>query len=346
MIVLFGLIGFSNKAIAWRVCNQTSYILEAATGIASLEDRSITSSGWLRIRPGSCVTAQGELQAEDHVWIYALSAPVHNGGRRVWGGRSRLCVDDRAFENKEQTSCEARGMRTAGFREVVLRTKNGIPRLSLVEPAGFSLKKAREAGIQRLLRDNGMKIRSIDGNFGTASVRLARKFKSDNGLTNMDIRSGAFIDALEKANNEKKAKKGLVFCNQTDDLVWTALARQEKGDVWVSRGWWTLLKGECRKLLSEMPGPNPVYFYAEKGEVVERLNATERSFCTSEGRFVIREHEQCINSGFMAASFRKVARPEGGEDAPSTPIILNLTGEDFEPLPRSFAGRLLNDDTE
>ena len=39
-------------ASGWEVCNETSYIIEAAT--ARHEGQGVTVQGWTRLRPGAC----------------------------------------------------------------------------------------------------------------------------------------------------------------------------------------------------------------------------------------------------------------------------------------------------
>ena len=41
----------------WSLCNETSYVLEAATGRP--DGRSIQVQGWTRLRPGECRLAVG-----------------------------------------------------------------------------------------------------------------------------------------------------------------------------------------------------------------------------------------------------------------------------------------------
>ena len=45
----------SGSASGWDLCNQTSFVLEAATGRP--ENKSVIVEGWTRIRPGECRTA-------------------------------------------------------------------------------------------------------------------------------------------------------------------------------------------------------------------------------------------------------------------------------------------------
>ena len=53
----------------WTVCNQTSYILETATGRP--EGKAVLVAGWLRLLPGECRTAAAAPLTRGVHYIYA-----------------------------------------------------------------------------------------------------------------------------------------------------------------------------------------------------------------------------------------------------------------------------------
>ena len=67
-------------ANGWQVCNETSYVLEAAAGRP--DGRAIVVQGWTRLRPGECrIAVNGPLARGTH-YLYARTSPAHRGGRR------------------------------------------------------------------------------------------------------------------------------------------------------------------------------------------------------------------------------------------------------------------------
>jgi uncharacterized membrane protein len=84
----------------WKLCNKTSFIIEAAFGVP--EEKDITVEGWLKLRPGECkVAVETPLEPKYH-FLYARTSLAHRGGPREWGGRTELCVDpDRQFHAGE-----------------------------------------------------------------------------------------------------------------------------------------------------------------------------------------------------------------------------------------------------
>mgnify|MGYP001796620692 CR=1 FL=1 len=74
----------------WEVCNETSYIIEAATG--RYEGQGVVVEGWTRLRPGACERViEGTLRPGIH-YLFGRSSTAHRGGRKVWAGKSKLCI--------------------------------------------------------------------------------------------------------------------------------------------------------------------------------------------------------------------------------------------------------------
>ena len=64
----------------WQLCNQTSFVIEAATGRPDGEE--VIVEGWTRLRPGQCRTAiQGPLKSGVY-FVFARSSKAHRGGQR------------------------------------------------------------------------------------------------------------------------------------------------------------------------------------------------------------------------------------------------------------------------
>src|SRR5215470_11100666 len=63
----------------WQICNETSYVLEAAT--ARPDGQAILVQGWTRLRPGECRVAINAPLARGTHYLYARTSAAHRGGR-------------------------------------------------------------------------------------------------------------------------------------------------------------------------------------------------------------------------------------------------------------------------
>ena len=274
----------------WSVCNETSYVLEAATGRP--DGRAIVVQGWTRLRPGECRLAVGAPLARGTHYLYARTSSAHRGGRRQWAGDAGLCVDPgSSFQIENPPQCTAMGLEARQFRRVQINKRDSW-RTSFSEAEPLTLTRARAAGIQRLLSDAGYNLgdRRIDPRgiaqaitqFRTAS-RLAPNANEDQ-----------LVDALETAARRRADQVGLTLCNRTHGRLWTAIARR-RGEGWESRGWWSLAAGGCVRTLDESLLQDVYYVYAalDSDEGPRLLAAGGEAFCTSPARFAILGREDC-----------------------------------------------------
>lgn len=319
-------------ARAADICNETSFIIEAALGWIT-ERREIAVEGWTRVRPGECVEAGPTIDpdSDQPLLFYARSTAAYLGGVREWGGQLDLCVGAADFAVEGVTDCESLGLDRRGFD--VLRGEHRL-RTVLVEPLDFG-DDAQEAGIQRLLRDAGYDIRFIDGVEGRRTFRAISAFVQAEGLPRTPPRP-ELIDALEAAAIRRNAEAGLVVCNETEGRIAVALARQ-RNDVWESRGWWRLDAGGCARVIAEHLDLADAWFYAERtGETVGRLQNGTETFCYSPSRFVAEGRTDCAGRGYAAAPFRQIPGPVDGTSRVSLTLadfrlIENPEPEDTQP---------------
>jgi len=297
----------------WKVCNETSFIIRLAT--AALRGGKMTPEGWTRLRSGDCTDV--DAPAGSPRYVFAESDPVHLGGIREWKGEIPLCADTEDFSANATIDCALQDMESRNFFQVdpaELTT-------TLIEPDNFGARSVN-AGIQRLLRDNGYRVSRIDGLMGRRTSRTLRNFlkTKDKPRTISDTEK---IDLLAKAANTLQDSIGLTFCNRTQSKIWTALAFRDEGR-WESRGWWPVTIGECLRPFTESLKGSDAHFYALQEQELDETgprpdkhlrNITPKpsQFCIAESRFASIGRDYCSDRGYVPANFRPVPTDKDGQ---------------------------------
>ena len=171
----------AQRNTGWTLCNQTSFIIEAAT--ARPIGQSVVVEGWTKLRPGACeVAVKGPLVTDVH-FVYARSSNAHRGGARNWGGDQPLCVDTTSsFSVESPPDCAAMGLDEREFRPVLIeRSSNWLTNLRETET--YDMDRARQAGVQRLLKDADVYTGRIDGDIGRRTRAAIRAFLKEQGLS-------------------------------------------------------------------------------------------------------------------------------------------------------------------
>ncbi|WP_421792820.1 DUF1036 domain-containing protein [Hyphobacterium sp.] len=317
-------------ARAIDVCNETSFIVEVALGWIT-EDRDIAVEGWTRVRPGECVEPGPVIdpESDNPLLFYARSTSAYLGGVREWGGQLDLCVGASDFAVEGVDDCESLGLDRRGFD--ILRGDHRL-RSVLIEPADFGT-RAQEAGTQRLLRDAGYDIRTVDGLAGRRTTRAISAFVQATGLPRTPPRP-ELIDALEAAAIQRNADAGLIVCNETVGRIAIALGRQ-RGEIWEARGWWRLDAGGCARVIAEHLDEANAWIYAEQtGETRGRLQGGTEAFCFAPSRFVAEGREECAGRGYAQGYFRQIPEPVEGTSRLALSIAdFRLPAETAEPGP-------------
>ncbi len=109
----------SATGLTW--CNDTPHKVMAA--VATDDGKSVTSRGWYRIDPKTCLHPDVTGQPKQ---IFSFAEAVDADNRVVklkdrplnWGGDRQLCTRETKFETSEQTDCGARGFAPTGFGAV------------------------------------------------------------------------------------------------------------------------------------------------------------------------------------------------------------------------------------
>ncbi|WP_300379966.1 DUF1036 domain-containing protein [Henriciella sp.] len=279
------------KSDGWKLCNRTSYVIEAAA--ARYEGQGVFVDGWKRLRPGACeVALEAPLDPGIH-YLFARSSSAHRGGRRLWGGDQPLCVDTTgSFSVESPQECSEMGLEARDFRPVLIEnTKTWTT--SLTETEEFDLEEASAAGVQRLLDNAGVFSGNIDGRIGRKTRAAISDFLGANDLPS-DTSDADLIDLLEQVAQERGREIGLNLCNRTDKRIWSAIARR-KGEGWESRGWWLLEAGGCARVIDEPLLTAEHFVFAEmedEGGMRTLKDATD-PFCLARTRFAINGRKDC-----------------------------------------------------
>ncbi|MEO1786704.1 MAG: DUF1036 domain-containing protein [Pseudomonadota bacterium] len=315
----------------WRLCNATSYIVNASVGRP--EASGVTVQGWTKLRPGSCETAlPGPLTPGIH-FLYAKTSDGHRGGTKHWGGDHGLCIDPTgSFQVENPPNCNDFGLEERRFSPVMIERRNRW-QTTLTETDLYSLEKAKAAGVQRLLIDSGVYTGRIDGLLQRRSRSAIGEFLSENDLPS-DTSDDELIDLLEQSAINRAGTVGLTLCNRTDNRLWSAIARR-RGEEWESRGWWLLEAGGCARAIDEPLVQSDFYVYGELEDEDGNLRTLTRaadSFCVSRSKFAISGRDDCEAGLYRTTLFTKTRTPEDGR------LVYEFFDRDFDPPTGRGAG--------
>lgn len=296
----------------WQLCNQTSYVVEAATGRP--DGSSVVVEGWTRLRPGQCRTAIGGPIKPGIYFVFGRSSKAHRGGQRDWSGDIPLCVDTNgSFAVENPSSCQSMGLEQRGFLAVRLDAKGGsmtFKETDLFDKGGQS---PENAGIQRLLNDAGIFQDVVDGYLGRETRAAISDFLAERRQPPATSQAD-LIDILEDVANRRARQVGMELCNRTGNRILAAMARN-RPDGWESRGWWTIEANMCVRTVDESLITAPHYVFAQmttdKG--VRLLKGASTVFCTSRAQFAILGNENCEQRRYRPEKFVETAAPEEGK---------------------------------
>jgi uncharacterized membrane protein len=294
-----------------EICNRTSFVIEAAIGV---ETKGATATrGWFRVDPGNCRSVlRGEVAA-DHLYLHARALPLYGTLRPLNSAHINLCTGSGDFLLAGAKKCSKPDERLLPFAEVKPSKSGNQASIFVAENAGYEADQARVAAIQRLLTLAGYDSEPIDGTLGAKSETALTAFlKSRNLSADAALRTD-FLDVLLTAARDGTAP-GLLWCNDTKNVVMAALAIEEGGTI-TARGWWKIDPGAC--LRPEMPrrASSRVFSFAEavdgSGAVIERKGhplvwGGSEKFCVKNVRFEIADHRNCNAQGLDVKAFAPI----------------------------------------
>ena len=296
----------------WRLCNRTSYVVEAATGRP--DGSEVIVEGWTRLRPGDCeVAVPGPLEDGPH-FVYARSSKAHRGGQS-WSGKTPLCVDvNGSFAIENPSSCASMGLEERGFMAVLFDAKNdGTMTFTETELYNKASQSPQNAGIQRLLNDAGIFQDVVDGILGRESRAAITAFLAERNLP-ATTPIPRLIDLLEDVANRRARQVGMELCNRTGNRILAAMARS-RPDGLESRGWWLIDANQCVRAVGESLITAPHYVFAEMStpDGIRTLAGAATVFCTSRSQFAILGNDNCESRRYRPEKFMETAPPEDGK---------------------------------
>jgi uncharacterized membrane protein len=302
-------------ADGWRICNQTSFVLETATGRP--EGQAVIVEGWTRIRPGECrIVLEGAVKPGVY-FAFARSSKAHRGGQRVWKGDIPLCVDPNgSFAVESPSSCAAMGLEQRGFQAVRIDKRTATMTFKETNDYTAGGESAQNAGLQRLLDDAGVIPDVVDGALSRESRAAITTFLAERKLpASLASNPSELMDILEDVARNRSLEVGMMLCNRTDNKITAAIARRNS-EGWESRGWWIIDAGLCVRTVDESLITAPHYVFAEMDtpQGQRHLTGAETPFCTtSRSKFAILGNQNCEQRRFRQASFVETAVPEDGK---------------------------------
>lgn len=290
------------------LCNRTSYLMDAAIGIAKAAN--VTTRGWFRLAPGQCrQVLDGPLDA-DLVYLHGRAPPVYGNAPLPANGDTALCVREGDFTFPDARGCAPGEQVRFGAARPSDSAKG--PTVNLAEEADYDDAQARLAGMQRLLVIAGYDATPIDGVAGAKTQAALAKFLQDHRLPAGAANDAAFFDTLLSAAIHPQGK-GFSWCNDSAYTVMAALGIVEMGAI-VTRGWYRIAAGQC--LRPELRGePHRLYSYAEAidahGRTIKRGDKAlswggNVALCIRDGKFELTDHKDCAARGLTAAGFAAV----------------------------------------
>ena len=316
----------NNISQNWQICNETSFILNVSTAYESEETEEYKINDNTEIYPGECINK--EVLNIYLRYIYAKSKSIHQGGIREWRGNFQICNNIVSESKGISKNCQETNHESKFFRSIEPSESISY----FIENENFK-SKARTAGIQRLLSDNGYDINKIDGISGRKTIKALSKFKKLNKLEN-EIDKKLLMQKLAKMAKKESQKIGLTICNRTEAPIWTAIGT-ENGKEISSRGWWNIKIDKCTQIINRKLNYKKTYYFARsetkdimKSEKDKKyLNivsdkASAKNFCISNSKFSAITNINCTISGYDDAQFRQLPTDIAG-------LTITLTNNDF-----------------
>ena len=294
----------------YQLCNETSYVLDAAIGVT--KDGKISTQGWFRVNPGACKVLIKDKLKKQPLYLYTRTPKLYDQVLRKYSGGRQFCISNADFMLSNAEKCSGPAQKKVPFLEIKPETADWTTWLT--GETAFKLDSAGWAGVQRLLAMLGYDIGTIDGVNGAQTKRALEDFLTKTKLavkkkTGTEVFNALFASVLARQDNV-----GLKICNETRYLIWTAIGGREEKSI-VTRGWYKISPGECIRPIRKPLNGQMIFSYSEavdkNGPAMMEGNIPlvwdgDDKLCTSNSRFTIREQGNCAKRGLNETAFRRI----------------------------------------
>ncbi len=315
MFLLAGLTGTApgftaspTRAAEYQLCNQTSYVLDAALAVQIRQ--TTASQGWFRIYPGDCEVILSRTEDSERYFVYARTPDAYDTAPLPTAAANMICVAEEDFLIPGAWRCADPNNSMVSFSEVTADTNSLIGQTILTGENNFDQEQARIAGLQRLLIKAGFDPGVIDGNQGEQTSQALAAFRQRNNVSERES-DAILFQALLDAAIEKVRSVGLTYCNDTEWTVFAAVGISSENAT-RAEGWFELAPGGCTRAIRDALEGDKLHVFAQahdgngfpvihNGAPLQWGGDTE--LCTKATRFETETHENCRAQGLNMNGF-------------------------------------------
>jgi len=306
----FGARGHGAEESAYQLCNNTSYVIDAALAI-EVDDATATQ-GWFRVFPGSCRSILSNINANERYFLHTRTPAIYDKMPEPAKISRMLCIGDENFLIAGAEACPPEKGTLAPFLRVFPDTPDRRTAVTLTEAADYSSGNARMAGIKRLLTLAGFDPGPIDGQASEQTETALKAMREAHNVA-PDATDAVLFATLMSAALNAAASTGLTVCNGTDWRILAASAIRKDGTT-TTQGWFPLPANRCTKLIRDELTVNEIHLYAEAVDRNGRPISVDGQpvrwqgkarFCTKSIRFAITDHTACEQRGLEVTAFRR-----------------------------------------
>ena len=296
----------------YRLCNRTSYVLDAALAIES--NGATATQGWFRILPGICTTILSGAWTGERYFLHTRTPDFYGEVPDPQSISRMFCIGRETFLIAGAENCDPQSGQLAPFSEVLPDRDAQTTTTELTDINNWSLDEARRAAIQRLLDQAGYDAGKIDGSDSTRTTGALAAFLRDKQIGDSVLAGTRIFDVLIDAAKIRARENGVTLCNETPHRVLAAigLGRAEKIST---RGWFDLAPRSCQQVVTRPLAGEKLFAFAEAvDEGGQAIVENERklvwdgavSLCTKNFRFEINQHGACVEKGLENTMFKAI----------------------------------------
>lgn len=296
------------RAAEYQLCNQTSYVLDAALAVQVRQ--TTASQGWFRVYPGGCEVILSRTEDTERYFVYARTPDAYDTAPLPNSASNMICIAQENFLIPGAWQCADPNNSMVSFSEVTADTKSLVGQTILTGESSFDQEQARIAGLQRLLVKAGFDPGVVDGNQGEQTSLALAEFRRRNNISERES-DAILFEALLGAAVEKVRSVGLTYCNDTEWTIFAAVGISSEGTT-RAEGWFELAPGACNRAIRDALDGDKLHVFAQahdgngfpvihNGTPLQWGGDTE--LCTKATRFETSNHENCRAQGLNVNGF-------------------------------------------